>query len=593
MPASESSSTPQRKSSRAKKPVKYSLEEEVKTAATKRRHDELLADSSSKKARPEEEVGPTVVKTEGETVDSCVLCERLIIRPGRLYTSLRFHYAKEHYFPEGAFRAFYSEGARSCPFQPCTKRLMKKDEELALHVATQHQKLKEVMEKDGREGVAVVLAMLYPREEVMVARVKQEKLTEEETVDGPVESNEAIEKFLSTASTEPAKATPKRVTNPKKDAIQKTPATAVPVQGALKEAEAKPKKAATKTVPARDVVKEVEVKAKRTVMQKSPAVPARAAVPAEKEEAKCEVKPMRSRISHLHSCLVCDLKEGRRMTTMELSYHYSVCLYNKGWYAGIVSPGEHNEDEDGSALDETGRRWKYQCPVLECEKHKQGRTKPVGFKEFAIHAGMAHHQVERVLASRLEELPALREVIELLAGERREKGEELGELPGLLREEMHTCLLCGGKDKDGSKDGLNMSLKKEKMVAARYHYASCFYDTGAYLALYSPGEQNMDGNGQAKDVMGRDVKYSCDFEQCGQGRAGTVRRKMGYKEFCIHMGSEHGGLEQVMGQDEREEVRKMLQRIKKEPVVAKVKQEKKTVSRMNEAEAVDDPTWVR
>ena len=574
MPVSESSSTPQRKSSRAKKPVKYSLEEEVKTAATKRRHDDLLADTSSKKARPEE-VGHTVVKTEGETVDSCVLCDRLIIRPGRLYTSLRFHYAKEHYFPEGAFRGFYSEGARHCPFQPCTKRLMKKDEELALHVATQHQKLKEVMEKDGREGVAGVLDMLYPKEVVVTAaRVKQEKLQEEEPVDEPVESNEAIEKVLATVLTEPAKTTPeKRVAKAKQAAIQKTPALAVPAPADVKEEEAKAKIAATK----------------RTLAQ---AVPARAAVPA-KDEAKCDVKPLGSRISHLHSCLVCDLKEGRRMTTRELSYHYSVCLYNKGWYAGIVSPGEGNQDQDGSALDETGRRWKYQCPVVDCEKHKQGRTKPVGFKEFAIHAGMAHHQVERVLSSRLEELPALGEVIELLAGERREKEEELGELPGLLREEMHTCLLCGGKDKDGSKDGLNLSLKKEKLVAARYHYASCFYDTGAYLAIYSPGDQNMDSDGQAKDVMGRDVKYSCDFDQCGQGRAGTVRRKMGYKEFCIHMGSEHGGLEQVMGQDEREEVRKMLQRIKKEPVVAKVKQEKKTVSRMNEAEAVDDPTWVR
>ena len=177
MPVCESSSTPQWKSSRAEKTVKSSLEEEVGPAGSKRRHNDLLAAESSSKKAKVKEVCPTVVKTEDETVDSCVLCDKLIIQPGRLHTSLRFHYAKEHYFPEGAFRAFYPKGARTCPFQPCTERLMKMDMELALHVATQHQKLREVMERDGREGVAGVLALLYPQE-VPVARVKQEKLVE-------------------------------------------------------------------------------------------------------------------------------------------------------------------------------------------------------------------------------------------------------------------------------------------------------------------------------------------------------------------------------------------------------------------------------
>ena len=35
------------------------------------------------------------------------------------------------------------------------------------------------------------------------------------------------------------------------------------------------------------------------------------------------------------------------------------------------------------------------------------------------------------------------------------------------------------------------------------------------------------------------VKYTCSDDKC------TVKKRMGYKEFCIHMASYHGGLEEV------------------------------------------------
>ena len=35
------------------------------------------------------------------------------------------------------------------------------------------------------------------------------------------------------------------------------------------------------------------------------------------------------------------------------------------------------------------------------------------------------------------------------------------------------------------------------------------------------------------------VKYTCSLDKC------TVKKRMGYKEFCIHMASSHGGLEEV------------------------------------------------
>ena len=102
-------------------PSLASLEEEVKPVGSKRRREDLLVANSSFKKVKMEEVKVEEIKTEDETVDSCVLCDKVILQPG---TSLRFHYAREHYFPEGAFLAFYSEGALTCPFQPCTERLM-------------------------------------------------------------------------------------------------------------------------------------------------------------------------------------------------------------------------------------------------------------------------------------------------------------------------------------------------------------------------------------------------------------------------------------------------------------------------------------
>ena len=38
---------------------------------------------------------------------------------------------------------------------------------------------------------------------------------------------------------------------------------------------------------------------------------------------------------------------------------------------------------------------------------------------------------------------------------------------------------------------------------------------------------------------------------------------MGYKELCIHMASDHGGLEEVMSKDERHEIRNLVPKIKK------------------------------
>ena len=39
--------------------------------------------------------------------------------------------------------------------------------------------------------------------------------------------------------------------------------------------------------------------------------------------------------------------------------------------------------------------------------------------------------------------------------------------------------------------------------------------------------------------------------------------QVGYKELCIHMASHHGGLEEVMAKGEMEEIRELVEKIRR------------------------------
>ena len=43
----------------------------------------------------------------------------------------------------------------------------------------------------------------------------------------------------------------------------------------------------------------------------------------------------------------------------------------------------------------------------------------------------------------------------------------------------------------------------------------------------------------------------------------NIHLHVGYKELCIHMASDHGGLERVMANDEREGVRDLVAKIRR------------------------------
>jgi len=267
--------------------------------------------------------------------------------------------------------------------------------------------------------------------------------------------------------------------------------------------------------------------------------------------------------SMMHDCIVCGKKDGRNLKLgpegiSDLKYHYAVCYYEDDGvnrYRPYIDPGILNKREDGSVVEEYGARFKYLCPFKDCAKNK-AREKRMGYKEFCIHSGVAHHLVERVMEEDVDGgREELEQVLEAVARDR--KGAEVVELPQVAVEEVHTCYICKGKDRSTGKDDKEakyLSLT-DNISRTRYHYAQCLYDTGVYQSKYPPGPENTDENGGVKDLLGREIKYSCRVPGC------TQKRMMGYKEFCIHMGNEHGGLDEVLAEDDRTEVREMGRRI--------------------------------
>jgi len=463
---------------------------------------------------------PVKVKPEKDAAEKCVICSKELLGAGG-NTNMRFHLASEHYFPEGSFKDLAPAKAEdmvpgallpkdlmgkvhkyTCHLQPCTKR-KQGYKELVLHLATQHHKLKEVMALDSRPGVAAMLAHLYLAEEEQkpAAKVKQEKekvtameLDNSEDVDNPTTS-------------------------------QKTLPPAKPTQ-------VKPK---AQVVQAR--VEQVVVKPQAEAIKKAYTGP---------------------RIDKVHTCMLCETRDGRNLSfgsgLSELRNHYSVCFYNRGQFVGVADPGDENRDpETGKAVDEYGRKYKYKCSVPACPRN-QNKAKSCGFKEWVIHAGVAHHLVERVMEVEAEKNPPMKEVLAAVRAARETQGVVLEEMPRPSIEEIHDCVIC--KDRDGK----NLSLDPAKLWAIRYHYASCFFDSGVYLTLggaYLPGEQNVKEDGTPRDMLGQEVRYRCIEEGC------TMKRQVGYKELCIHMASDHGGLEEVMSNDDRQEIRDLVPKMMK------------------------------
>ena len=123
-------------------------------------------------------------------------------------------------------------------------------------------------------------------------------------------------------------------------------------------------------------------------------------------------------------------------------------------------------------------------------------------------------------------------------------------------EEVHVCKLCHGKDQNGKvdKDGLNLSFRELKKLVG--HYGKHLYDEGKVFKYVPLGPDNVD-KGQGIDEFGKTFRYKCGIKSCWK----FVKGECGYKEFALHMISDHEALEQVLKDDPRPELQDLLGQI--------------------------------
>ena len=249
------------------------------------------------------------------------------------------------------------------------------------------------------------------------------------------------------------------------------------------------------------------------------------------------------------NCFMCEEKNGRKMSgQQDIKYHMSVCAYDTGEFLKYVPHHQGADKEKTSDLEEMGNLWRYKCPFEGCD-YNTARAKSIGYKQFAIHSGMMHGVLERWAEN--NGLEGARELYNTLKGWREAEGKELPEMPEVKVEQIHTCYICEGADKEGK----NLSLAPEKIYSLRYHYASCLYDSGVYYGMYDPSEENKNPDGSPKDPKGT-YTYNCKETACSKRK-----RKMGYKEFAIHQANEHKGLEQVLMNHQDERVRNLIPKL--------------------------------
>ena len=568
MPKVESSSpAPRRKSNRMKKPVKQYYDDEEDINSSGRRDDldnsedytpgktlkirdrspnDCLGRSVEKKPRRQStldeykncSVDVKTIKQESTPArgrprslqvppndDSinCVFCKEVL----DVATNARFHYSC-HYYDSGAFLSIMKprdlkDGKAqdeigkvikyTCPHSGCTKRKMGY-KEICIHLATAHQQLKELMMAEKRTDIKSSLYKLYSKEECgsppTPVQVKQERM--DKIVASSAHQSENSED----------------VDDPD-----------VPDSPKLQES--------TNVTNSPQVVRKTEAIQIHNVYS-----------------MQTDVTPRRGRYiprgDKLHCCLICkgagpDNKEGRNLNlgsgVYETKYHYVMCAYAQGYLMKYVEHGQ-GKNVKFEELEEYGKSFKYKCPFPTCPKNIGGKQKGIGYKEYAIHCGVHHNQIEKWMLD--DDRPGLRQVYDAVKAMRESQGIELEDMPALEVEACHTCLVCQGADKDGR----NLGFEPNRVQSARYHYASCLYeqDVMPFAKIYPPGAHNTSGDGKPIDQLGREVKYSCHEKGCHK------KRKMGYLEFAVHMANEHGGLDQIIKEDSRPEIRALADKLK-------------------------------
>ena len=499
----------------------------------------------------------------------CLICKDKIKINSveRQLSDLKFHYTK-CYWEEGKFSYLFTaedlkkdEEVRdfSCPHDECTKRKRNR-KTFSSHMGIAHKHTADIMSKDNRAGFMLLFNKLYPEDKYLafekVKKVEKRSLNSEKTEEHsePAAKKKRTDK-ISRKNEERAveDGEPQR-----SEAAVQSVVKVEPILPVLPELESEEEVDDPSSLTSED-----PVETKPNPYNLNPPLSVAVQPPAVRTKLKEEEKEtfVPPRVDKMHNCLLCggygkNNKDGRNMNLgtglKDLMYHYAICFYERHKFQGFIDSGSANRDDSGKPIEEVGGRFKYKCPFDNCSKNTgRGGRKLMGFKEYAIHCSVVHHILEEVLEK--DSTPGMEEVRAALVLNRRKEDIPFIPMPAVQVEEVHVCLLCRGDNRDGK----ILSFDKAKIRSLKYHYASCYYDTGVYKKKYPPGQENEDENGDPLDYLGKTIKYQCKARGC----TSTAKRMMGYKEFCIHSSNDHGGLLDIMKDEERPQLREIGRRL--------------------------------
>ena len=247
----------------------------------------------------------------------------------------------------------------------------------------------------------------------------------------------------------------------------------------------------------------------------------------------------------VRKCVLCEKKQfnitpGNPREIRDMMFHYATCIFDRIEMNEMkkVSRGPDNEDDD------MGKRFTYKCPIPECpDFSEKPHSKGITFKAYFIHFLVNHGQLEKAL-ERIA-IPGIETVREAVLHHRKKKLREevlVDEMPEAKIEELHDCFICERRDQPGN-GGKKLILSKAKI---QQHYKECYFSTqpDVIMKMYPPGEDNLDGNGKIKDDVGKHKwsKYRCDVPKCKY-------KESGYRAFCYHKMTDHGGLLELLEKD--------------------------------------------
>ena len=236
-----------------------------------------------------------------------------------------------------------------------------------------------------------------------------------------------------------------------------------------------------------------------------------------------------------------------------MTEHYKLCLYKLGRLQAIVPPQAINTNPEGKVIDDMGRRFLYKCKVPDCDRARRG-AKLTAYREYVFHCYQSHGLMRLALEDSIENtnnLETKQKFQELMKAVL--KPEEASPLQIISEpdvEEVHTCLLCKGINRDTNKENKEAKTLKYNICITRNHYANCLSETEEGRIYFE----------NTYKTPGDWVRIKCDSVQCRNQK----RLKEGFtsaKVFYSHMALHHGGLEGWMLRQDREEVRQLVPKL--------------------------------